>query len=97
MIIEVSNGLLLTVFSVHAFHYSFILIVCRVLDSLQNVELIYSIYYDKTEMLRFHNTENKVDGYTEYTMKWVEDLNKKPEWLQPTASALGSNSSLRKE
>jgi len=69
-----------TCFLVHG-HYGFVLYLCRVLGSLQNVEVIYSIYFDKTEFLRFNSTENKVVGYTEYAMKWADDFNKKPEWL----------------
>ncbi len=74
----------LLVFSVHG-HYGFVLALCRVLGSLQNVEIIYSIYYDKTELLRLNSTENKVVAYTEYAMKWADDLNKKPEWLHNQA------------
>ncbi|XP_048065417.1 rano class II histocompatibility antigen, A beta chain-like isoform X1 [Megalobrama amblycephala] len=66
-------------------HYGFFLILCRVHDSLQNVELIYSIYYDKTELLRFNSTENKVVAYTEYAMKWADDFNKNPELLHKEA------------
>lgn len=71
-------------FLVHG-HYGFVLNLCRVLGSPQNVELIYSIYYDKTELLRFNSTENKVVAYTEYAMKWADDFNKKPEWLHKEA------------
>uniref|UniRef100_A0A671RLW9 Rano class II histocompatibility antigen, A beta chain-like n=1 Tax=Sinocyclocheilus anshuiensis TaxID=1608454 RepID=A0A671RLW9_9TELE len=84
MIIELSNGLLATFFLVHG-HYGFILVLCRVLGSLQNVEIIYSINYDKKELLRFNSTENKVAAYTEYAMKWADDFNKKPEWLHMEA------------
>uniref|UniRef100_A0A673GPF9 Rano class II histocompatibility antigen, A beta chain-like n=1 Tax=Sinocyclocheilus rhinocerous TaxID=307959 RepID=A0A673GPF9_9TELE len=80
---ELSNGLL-AFFLVHG-HYGFILVLCRVLGSLQNVELIYSINYDKKELLRFNSTENKVAAYTEYAMKWADDFNKKPEWLHMEA------------
>ncbi|XP_058640014.1 rano class II histocompatibility antigen, A beta chain-like isoform X2 [Onychostoma macrolepis] len=66
-------------------HYGFILVLCRVLGSLQNVEIIYSINYDKRELLRFNSTENKVVAYTEYAMKWADDFNKKPEWLHMEA------------
>uniref|UniRef100_A0A671RLJ1 Rano class II histocompatibility antigen, A beta chain-like n=1 Tax=Sinocyclocheilus anshuiensis TaxID=1608454 RepID=A0A671RLJ1_9TELE len=81
---ELSNGLLATFFLVHG-HYGFILVLCRVLGSLQNVEIIYSINYDKKELLRFNSTENKVAAYTEYAMKWADDFNKKPEWLHMEA------------
>uniref|UniRef100_A0A672QG26 Rano class II histocompatibility antigen, A beta chain-like n=1 Tax=Sinocyclocheilus grahami TaxID=75366 RepID=A0A672QG26_SINGR len=84
MIIELSNGLLATFFLVHG-HYGFILVLCRVLGSLQNVEIIYSINYDKKELLRFNSTENKVAAYTEYAIKWADDFNKKPEWLHMEA------------
>lgn len=63
-------------------HYGYIVLLCRELGSLENVEFIFSIYYNKAELIRFNSTENKVVGYTEYTMKWAEDLNKKPEWLR---------------
>ncbi|KAK9970448.1 hypothetical protein ABG768_026393 [Culter alburnus] len=69
-------------------HYGFFLIVCRVLGSLQNIELIYSLYYDKTELLRLNSTENKVAAYTEYAMKWADDFNKKPEWLRMEAGKI---------
>uniref|UniRef100_A0A671RL92 Rano class II histocompatibility antigen, A beta chain-like n=1 Tax=Sinocyclocheilus anshuiensis TaxID=1608454 RepID=A0A671RL92_9TELE len=81
---QLSNGLLATFFLVHG-HYGFILVLCRVLGSLQNVEIIYSINYDKKELLRFNSTENKVAAYTEYAMKWADDFNKKPEWLHMEA------------
>uniref|UniRef100_A0A8C1WZE2 Major histocompatibility complex class II DBB gene n=1 Tax=Cyprinus carpio TaxID=7962 RepID=A0A8C1WZE2_CYPCA len=66
-------------------HYGYILVLCRVLGSLQNVELIYSINYGKKELLRFNSTENKVTAYTEYAIKWADDFNKKPEWLHMEA------------
>ncbi|XP_026118853.1 rano class II histocompatibility antigen, A beta chain [Carassius auratus] len=66
-------------------HYGFIRVLCRELGSLQNVEFIYSINYDKKELLRFNSTENKVVAYTEYAMKWADDFNKKPEWLHMEA------------
>uniref|UniRef100_A0A672QEU1 Rano class II histocompatibility antigen, A beta chain-like n=1 Tax=Sinocyclocheilus grahami TaxID=75366 RepID=A0A672QEU1_SINGR len=81
---KLSNGLLATFFLVHG-HYGFILVLCRVLGSLQNVEIIYSINYDKKELLRFNSTENKVAAYTEYAIKWADDFNKKPEWLHMEA------------
>ncbi|XP_073709319.1 H-2 class II histocompatibility antigen, E-S beta chain [Garra rufa] len=77
--------LLPTLFETVHGHYGFLLTLCRVLGSLQNVELIYSLNYDKTELLRFNSTENKVVAYTEYAMKWAEDFNKKPEWLRKEA------------
>ncbi|KAK2898773.1 hypothetical protein Q8A67_010191 [Cirrhinus molitorella] len=73
--------LLPTLFETVHGHNGFLLAVCHVVGSLQNVEIIYSIYYDKTELLRLNSTENKVVAYTEYAMKWADDLNKKPEWL----------------
>lgn len=81
-IIELSNGLLAACFSVHG-HYAFVLALCRVLGSLQNVEVIYSVYYDKTELLRFNSTDNTVVAYTEYAMKWVDEFSKK--WLHNEA------------
>ncbi|XP_043103935.1 rano class II histocompatibility antigen, A beta chain-like [Puntigrus tetrazona] len=66
-------------------HYGFGLALCRVLGSLKSIEIIYSVHYDKTELLRFNSTENKVVAYTEYAMKWADDLNKKPEWLHMEA------------
>ncbi|XP_048065083.1 rano class II histocompatibility antigen, A beta chain-like isoform X1 [Megalobrama amblycephala] len=66
-------------------HYAFFLILCRVHGSLKNVEIIYSFKFDKTELLRFNSTENKVVAYTEYAMKWADDFNKKPEWLHKEA------------
>ncbi|KAL1269617.1 hypothetical protein QQF64_031906 [Cirrhinus molitorella] len=73
--------LLPTLFETVHGHYGFILMDCHVLGSLQNVEIVYSVYYGKTELLRLNSTENKVVAYTEYAMKWADDLNKKPEWL----------------
>nr|XP_055024185.1 H-2 class II histocompatibility antigen, E-S beta chain-like [Misgurnus anguillicaudatus] len=63
-------------------HYGYYVLLCRELGSLENVEFIFSIYYNKAELIRFNSTENKVVGYTEYAMKWADDFNAKPEWLQ---------------
>nr|XP_005159252.1 major histocompatibility complex class II DBB isoform X2 [Danio rerio] len=62
-------------------HYGFVQFTCHMLGSLQNVEVTYSIYFDTTELLRFNSTENKAVAYTEYAMKWANDLNKQPKWL----------------
>lgn len=72
-------------FVVHG-HYGYIVLLCRELGSLENVEFIFSIYYNKAELIRFNSTENKIVGYTEYAMKWADDLNKKTEWLRKEGS-----------
>ncbi|XP_073723820.1 rano class II histocompatibility antigen, A beta chain [Misgurnus anguillicaudatus] len=63
-------------------HYGYFVFLCRELGSLENVEFILSAYYNKAELIRFNSTENKVVGYTEYGIKWADDLNAKPEWLR---------------
>lgn len=63
-------------------HYGYFEILCRELGSLENVEFIFSVYYNKAELIRYNSTENKVVGYTEYAMKWADEFNEKPEWLQ---------------
>ncbi|KAI7797912.1 rano class II histocompatibility antigen, A beta chain-like [Triplophysa rosa] len=67
-------------------HYGYVALLCQELGSLENVEFIFSVYYNKAELLRFNSTENRIVGYTEYAMKWADDLNKKPEWLRKEGS-----------
>nr|XP_055024256.1 DLA class II histocompatibility antigen, DR-1 beta chain-like [Misgurnus anguillicaudatus] len=62
-------------------HFAYVQASCRVLGSLENVEFIFSVNYNKAELIRFNSTENKVVGYTEYAMKWADNFNKRQEWL----------------
>ncbi|XP_030621315.1 rano class II histocompatibility antigen, A beta chain-like [Chanos chanos] len=50
------------------------------------MELIYSINYNKLELLRFNSGVDKVGGYTDFGIKYAEDLNNRTEWLHNQAS-----------
>ncbi|XP_059359410.1 rano class II histocompatibility antigen, A beta chain-like [Carassius carassius] len=56
-------------------HYGYIKMLCHACISQQNVELTYSVNYNKFEYLRYNSTEKKVVGYTEFGEKWAEDYN----------------------
>ncbi|XP_030621388.1 rano class II histocompatibility antigen, A beta chain-like [Chanos chanos] len=67
--------------------YGYVLLLCRsTLRDPQEMELIYSINYNKLELLRFNSTLNKVVGYTDFGIKYAEDLNNRTEWLHNQAS-----------
>ncbi|XP_067269567.1 rano class II histocompatibility antigen, A beta chain-like [Pseudorasbora parva] len=56
-------------------HYGYVQIRCRLSDSQQTPEFIYSVTYNKIEYLRYNSTEDKVIGYTEYGKKWADESN----------------------
>lgn len=57
-------------------HYGYVQIQCRVPDSQQNIEFIFSVTYNMIEYLRYNSTEDKAVGNTEFGKKLAEDYNK---------------------
>ncbi|XP_073675873.1 rano class II histocompatibility antigen, A beta chain-like [Garra rufa] len=57
-------------------HYGYVQIQCRVSDSQQHIEFIFSVTYNMVEYLRYNSTEDKATGYTEFGKKLAEDYNK---------------------
>ncbi|XP_051758579.1 rano class II histocompatibility antigen, A beta chain [Ctenopharyngodon idella] len=57
-------------------NYGYVRIRCRVPDSQQNIEFIFSVNFNMIEYLRYNSTEDKAVGYTEFGEKLAEDYNK---------------------
>ncbi|RXN19549.1 rano class II histocompatibility A beta chain-like protein [Labeo rohita] len=57
-------------------HYGYVEVQCRVPDSKQHIEFIFSATYNMIEYLRYNSSESKIVGYTEFGKKLAEDYNK---------------------
>ncbi|XP_058641389.1 LOW QUALITY PROTEIN: rano class II histocompatibility antigen, A beta chain [Onychostoma macrolepis] len=68
--------------------YGYVQIQCRVPDSQQNIEFIFSVTCNMIEYLRYNSTEDKAIGKTEFGKKLAEDYNKNKILLAQTEFAL---------
>lgn len=57
-------------------HYGYVQVQCRVPDSKQHIEFIFSATYNMIEYLRYNSSESKIIGNTEFGKKLAEDYNK---------------------
>ncbi|XP_048066451.1 rano class II histocompatibility antigen, A beta chain [Megalobrama amblycephala] len=66
---------LYTLFKAVQGNYGYVEILCRVPDTQQNTEFIFSITYSMIEYLRYNSTEDKAVGFTEFGEKLAEEYN----------------------
>ncbi|XP_048065079.1 H-2 class II histocompatibility antigen, A-U beta chain-like isoform X3 [Megalobrama amblycephala] len=56
-------------------NYGYLHVLCRVPDTQQNTEFIFSVNYNMIKYLRYNSTENKAVGFTEFGEKLAEEYN----------------------
>ncbi|XP_066500818.1 rano class II histocompatibility antigen, A beta chain-like [Hoplias malabaricus] len=66
-------------------HYAFYSVECRTLGSLENIEVLLELIYNKDTFLKYNSTENRVTANSAYGEKWARDLNNKSDWLRSEA------------
>ncbi|XP_067249915.1 rano class II histocompatibility antigen, A beta chain-like [Chanodichthys erythropterus] len=56
-------------------NYGYVQVRCRLPDTQQNTEFIFTVNYNMIEHLRYNSTEDKAVGFTEFGEKLAEEYN----------------------
>ncbi|XP_066499307.1 rano class II histocompatibility antigen, A beta chain-like [Hoplias malabaricus] len=72
-------------------HYVFYSVGCRTLGSLENIEVLLELIYNKNTFLKYNSTENRFTANSAYGEKWARDLNNKSDWLRSEADKIISD------
>ncbi|XP_066499308.1 H-2 class II histocompatibility antigen, E-S beta chain-like [Hoplias malabaricus] len=69
-------------------HYVFYSVECQTLGSLENIEVLSEVIYNKDVSLKYNSTENRVTANSAYGEKWARELNNQSDWLLSEADKI---------